>query len=335
MKKGIVCLALLFLSNSAFAYQQQWFTSYEEKDNKISFTCTKECALILGAKESNNLVQVSWVQWSWQIIVWVIAAGNQIFPIKILPSQTSFQVLVESVNGQVLPAQAPVALIFQWNMNMQWWTISLANAGRMTKFGQWWDEFWTFDTFRPYTINLLKGPMAWGRSANNIFFYIFLLGAIFIFIKHGKKRRNIKKYIFMLWLIVWVMYDIRMWAEMIWYYHHDYVHYISPTSDAKTYRDRGDFYRFVEFTKREVDNQWLSTWDVISFKSDIPWPFPWSMSYFLYPYTVTYNYTGDTKATAVYLSSSFVLSGDAAVLSWVVQTGTIKQFSKNAFIFFK
>lgn len=55
-----------------------------------------------------------------------------------------------------------------------------------------WDEFWTFDSFRPYSINLLYGPRVGGTSVNGTFFLLFILFsaivAFVLFLRGNKKQ---------------------------------------------------------------------------------------------------------------------------------------------------
>jgi len=201
------------------------------------------------------------------------------------------------------------------------------------KISMGWKDFWTFDTYKPYTINLLKWPMVLGESANYIFYWIFIIWAIVILIKFWRKSEKCKKWLLILWISLWIIYDLRMWLEFIWYYRNDYNTYISKPKYEKIYRDRGDFYAFVDFAKDNLKD--LKQWQEISFYTDNTRPFPWSMIYFLYPYNILVN-KNSNKYYIIYWYSNFQLSWEKLVLSWEnIWDWKLIKFKDYAFIFIK
>lgn len=341
MKFKRLLLLLVFAVFPSFAaYQQQGFDQFQELDGNMNFTCTWQCLALIGPLAGSDYAMLKWAfQWN-GVVGYGFLVGQQIAPGE------NFQVNgAASVDQKFsfsalpffsqIPAEAQLILVVQWNIT--WVQISL-QPGLMDfyqKIGQWWKSFWTFDTFKPYTINLLYWPMISGKNANALFYRIFLLIviAVFAFTKYSFQKKLL--YVLLWGLSLWLIYDVRMWLESINNYHNDYTTYISQSWYQKTYRERGDFYSFVDFTKDTLSQLWISDTEQIIFYTDNAWPFPGSMKYFLYPYDVQVN-SGKSNCYVVYGSQFAVKNNDHLLYSWVdIWSWTFYNFSPNAFIFVK
>jgi hypothetical protein len=143
-------------------------------------------------------------------------------------------------------------------------SITLRNYSTWEKATEAWNAFWTFDQFRPYSINFLWGPLftfnaisraklfdhlpPFGISADRLFYMVIglgiVLGALCVVLMKDKKKakRRAAAIILGTFAVVWVIFDVRMGAEILSYAFHDYNTYIAPEENAKTFRTHGSFY---------------------------------------------------------------------------------------------
>jgi len=339
MKFKRFLLLLVFAAFPTFAYQQEGFSQYQVLDGNMNFTCTGQCIASIGplaGKDSislNGSVQGNWMIWYGFIVGQQIILGDTIQINRQTTIHQQFLFTKLPFYSQI-PAWSQVVFIVQgtiiWNQfGLEIWAMNFYQ-----KIWQWWKDFRIFDTFKPYTINLLHWPMVWGKNANNIFYILFILFiiGILVFIKWPKKKLL---YMLLWWFSLRIIYDVRMWLEMMNYYKYDYQTYISQSWYQKTYRDRGDFYSFVDFTTDTLSKLWLPKFEVISFYTDNAWPFPGSMKYFLYPYDVQVN-SGQNNYFVVYGYQNVIRTTSTLMLSGVdLWSWTFYEFSSTAFIFVK
>ncbi|MBI3331915.1 hypothetical protein HYZ99_03060 [Candidatus Peregrinibacteria bacterium] len=194
--------------------------------------------------------------------------------------------------GIVFPPHAEVTIqriaFFRWNLFEKTWEAV--------------KSFWTLDTFRPYTINFLWGPVLTfnpisrerlfrsippvGWSVNRILYVtMILIGLACMFWHMRQKRRGVREAlrrpltIFLLSLAgLWLFYDLRMGLETIAYYVRDYRTYVAADADERTFRDRGYFYDFVDQVLPHVQGR-----KRYIFLSPFRWPYLGAVRYLTYP----------------------------------------------------
>lgn len=128
------------------------------------------------------------------------------------------------------------------------------------RFGERWKSFWTFDTFRPYSINFLWGPLVAGNTPSRMqlyetlppvapsvmrYFYVFLgIVAAAALIASVKKPMREKAFGWFLaaFMLLWILFDIRMGAEILSYAVHDVQTYVLPPPAEKRLRNFQDIY---------------------------------------------------------------------------------------------
>lgn len=155
--------------------------------------------------------------------------------------------------GFKLPAGATI--LFQ--------SLALTETHDSDRLGLWWQSFWTFDAISMRTINFLWGPRlassqasldtmyqtepAGGWTANWLFYGAALMGGIAggWLLWNGKRALGITV---ILWTLggVWLVYDVRMSAELLhnaWVEHAQWV--VAP-DDKRTLRDSDDAFRVLE-----------------------------------------------------------------------------------------
>lgn len=330
----------LFLNIANLEFFNQWFKNFSENDSYINFVCEKQCIAILWDLENNDKISLSWkIDWKWILWYWFLIWE------KIYPWET-FQITWNTELNQdfnfskiqffsQIPKDSKIVLILDWALNWKKVKLSLLSIWWFEKLSVWWNDFWTFDTFKPYSINLLNWPRIFWESANSIFYWIFILWSIIILFIFWFKIKKANKKIFILWLTLFVLYDIRMSLEMNNYYINDYNTYISKPKYEKNYRDRWDFYSFVDFTKNNLDKLWIKKYDKVSFYTDNTWPFPWSMKYFLYPYNVELNKESKKYYIFYWYSKIKMEWNNLSIENNNLWAWKIVKFNDNAFIFIK
>jgi len=167
-----------------------------------------------------------------------------------------------------------------------------------------WKSFWTFDSFSPFSINIFLGPVImpdteaiarhadwwyYGTSVNAYFMVglaLFGMGLLFWAARKSQKeglqwlvvRKTILKRYFLIILLVWMFYDLRMGAEYIRNVAKDYREYIAADPSERTFRDHDRFYDFVAFVQDLVADR--SQYEVFLSSE---WPYFGSLRYYTYP----------------------------------------------------
>jgi len=129
-----------------------------------------------------------------------------------------------------------------------------------------WASFWTFDEFRAYSINFLWGPLlgfdpvaleelydhlpptAW--SVTRIFYALLgicaLIGVVFSLFDRKNGRHILLWSVFGTLGICWLLFDMRMGAELMSYAVTDYKTFVQPPDEDKMFRTHGNFYTLAE-----------------------------------------------------------------------------------------
>lgn len=339
MKKIILTFWILLFPFFVFSYQQQGFSQYQENLWSMDFVCESQCLTLIWEKDAYDWLDINW-QIDGQWILWYgFLVEQQIIPWEILQINGSTNInqnfiFSQSPYFQQIPNWSQIMLIVEGNIR---WTLnpelSFQSFWEKTQMG--WKDFWTFDTFKPYTINLLRWPMIFNKSANWILYVIFIIFSLIILFFIKKPLNKKLKYIWLWLLSLLLIYELRMWLEMMNYYKNDYNTYISQSWYEKVYRDRGDFYSFVDFSTNTLSKMELPKFQSISFYTDNTWPFPGSMKYFLYPYDIEVN-LHQSNYFIVYWYQNFERTWSTLILSGInLWAWTFYDFSPSAFIFVK
>lgn len=339
MKKFLLLIFSFFIFTSEIYcdYQSQWFDSYSQSEDNLKFKCSKQCFILVDQKLTNNYIEFNWnITWKWMIGYWFLN-WQQIVPWEFVnfENNTVFNsqklLFTKLPFYSQLPPDIQIMLIIDWNISTDWFSFSLWKTGLFENIWNSVSSFWSFDTFKPYTINLLYWPMTGWANANNFFYFIFFISLFWLFFIEKKK-----KYLLIISLTLIIFYDIRMTLEFYWYFKNDYSTYISKTDNEKNYRDRGDFYSFLDFVTNKLKEQWLNQDNRISFFTDNTRPFPWLSEYLLYPYKVDLNKMSSNRVFVFYWYSKVKVEDDNIYLDWVkLWSWKIVDFSNNWFIFIK
>lgn len=151
--------------------------------------------------------------------------------------------------------------------------IRMSHAGAMDRIVEGFRSFWTFDEYRPYSINFLWGPLLTYNSANReslfenlpprgrsavILFYLVLAVAALVLTAHrlatARKGQQVALF-FLIFLGLWIMFDMRMGAETLSYAYTDYQSYIRKPRHERMLRTFLDFNGAAEAVLEEVKDE--------------------------------------------------------------------------------
>ena len=242
--------------------------------------------------------------------------------------------------GIILPPHTTVLL---HNITLKKWNI-------VEKLWSGLVSFWTFDGYRPYTINFLWGPQFEPiPSAHGLMYFsqpplttswtfiidvLILLsigGILLLAPKHGDRRAWIARRIFIVFTCFWLLLDLRMGTEFLSWVSHDVTSYTMKSSDDRTFRDRDKFYDFADFVKPLVTDRT----DYI-FLATYPWPYLGNMRYLTYPALPGISFERD-DTWVIYMRPDIRISQDMYLLAdgvKVVGPGTVLGvFDDSSFVY--
>jgi len=175
-------------------------------------------------------------------------------------------------------------------------SIDFIDWGLFENIGYAWKTFWKFDKYRAYSINFMWGPLftynqfayeqLWfnspprSDSVNRLFYAILIFGLIIVVVQWWKKKAFQKavRGFFILFLCLWMIFDLRMGLEYFSYLLHDYVTYISVPPTQQAFRERGSFYALMQGIKPHIQER-----ERYIFFAPIPYPFSGLIRYYTYP----------------------------------------------------
>jgi hypothetical protein len=249
MKKYLLGLAMLasFLPASLLAYQNQGFESWSEQGG-INFSCKTQCLIDLGMKGTNNLFQISGVEWNGTIIVGNISNG-QLIPIASSPVKNGrAKLFVDSYGGQDLPEQLPLVMIIDGNMTATNGSISSMKANGIDKIKIGWNSFWTNEGQTFYGINLRYGAKRGDTSVVVIWYWIFFLGLIVLYFRNKLNMKNTLYLGVSLFLIIAIRNQIDYSNTTL----DNLKSYTFAEEWKKTYGNLGDFYEFITQSREAI-----------------------------------------------------------------------------------
>lgn len=272
----------------SFAYQQQWFSQYQEWLDWISFACQSQCAIMLWQKDKIEYLSLDWTV-NWNGVVWYgFFAWDQISLLNqyevVLSSQIS-----ESMNFvdykqyfASIPWNTDLILLVNGNLN---WKLKI-DAGKFSfgqKFRQGWKDFWNMETFTPYSINLRYWVTLLWTSIVKYGYILFIIAAVLVLIFKKWKKEQKFRMIFYVWL--WMFLFI--WIRNVITYTSILNQWLSWFKGDKTYFDLWDYIAFTDKIRTELklDSKEISKDDCkIYIDSFQDWPFAWHWeSFFLRP----------------------------------------------------
>lgn len=315
-------LALFLFPFWTFAqFETQWFTQYTPSPTWAYFECEEMCFIVLGKA------------WWDTMDLKLRLSGNGIAGYgHIIDNQIhwAWSMNIDAENFFISPPWSlwfdpnflkkkpfPLVLIFQWKIKGDLLSVSFKNT-----------SFWDEDPFKPFTINLLYGPRIGPNNVNSIFYIVFLFWAIMIYVISRNKNRWL--YVLIFGLSLWCIYDIRMSKEVLLNYTQD----ISAVFWWQEFRDRDDFYRFIDFAHKNLEKNNIKEFTKISsYSNTFYWYVPSSLKYFLYPYHIVQNKPSDIIIS--YRAPHFSINSQGIYNSGIfLGTGTMESFSPDSFIFY-
>lgn len=253
-KLSLILLSLVstLLPILAFAYQNQWFDSYTENGNSITFSCSNQCVLILGEKSKNDMIKISGLKGDGDAVAGVMGT-NQFYPITNKKASENPSFIVNSLNGQAIPSNAPVALVFQGKVSATNASILFTQSNIVDKIGQIRSDFRANEPMTFYSINLRYGVKLLGTPIVVIWYWVFFLGLIILYVK---KRFNVKNTLYLalsIFMIIAIKNLIATSAITI----DGLQTYSFANSGSKVYANLGDNYEFMSLARKamKIDDQ--------------------------------------------------------------------------------
>lgn len=170
--------------------------------------------------------------------------------------------------------------------------------------------FWTFDTYRPYSINFLWGPLLAFNGFERVDLYqvlpppqvsaTFALYGLVIFsllglagfakwrVPVGTRKSWVSKRGIILVFCAWLLMDFRMGMEFLSWVRQDYRTYMNASGSERVFRERDRFYDFAAFVRPLVADR-----PTYVFFGEQEWPYLGNMRYLTYPSIPGIDYTED------------------------------------------
>jgi hypothetical protein len=197
----------------------------------------------------------------------------------------------------------------QWNWRSEQFAIAFPAGSEVVieeiQFRYWpfyeraierWKSFWTFDSFRPYSINFLWGPLLAGNSPQRTtlfdtlppsapsvtrYFYVVLaIVAVASIIAGRKQWRRDKAIGWFLgtFVLLWLIFDVRMGAEILSYAANDVKTYVFAEQDDRQLRNFQFIHATVERMVPELQKH--ATFAMVTPQGEVYFPI---LRYYAYP----------------------------------------------------
>jgi hypothetical protein len=259
------------------AYQNQWFTTFQEQWTSLSFQCDKQCFVLLWALGSNEIVKIKWTtQWSGKIGRWFLL-GQQIYPGDIVTAWWTVDLqsilYAHQLYRQIPKDQAQIVLLVDGVVKADAVNVEFGKMFFGEKLWAMRREFWTNEPLRPYSINLRYGIKLWWIPLIQIGYWLFGIGVCLIFLFGEKKKRFHTVFLFwMTLLLVLSLRNLLNWTDwtITWM-----KSYVSAEESQKTFFDLGDYPMFVKKMREtlDLDNQFGKISCTVFFDAVQEWPF--------------------------------------------------------------
>lgn len=261
----------------SFAYQQQWFSQYQEWADWISFDCQNQCVIALWQKDKIDYLDLDWtVKWNWVIGYWFfiwdqISLLNQYDVVVSSNINDSMNFVEYKQYFSSIPWNTDLILLVNGNLN---WNIKL-DSGKFSfgeKLSQWWNDFRKMETYTPYSINLRYWVTLIWTSIIKYGYILFIIVSIRALIfKKWKKEKKFKT-IFYVWL--WMFLFI--WIRNVITFTSILNQWLSWFKEDKTYFDLWDYIAFTDEIREELkldSNNFTKDDCKIYINSFQEWPF--------------------------------------------------------------
>lgn len=283
--KKLLLTLLLFLgfypSFSSANFETQWFTSFKEANWKIDFSCEKQCFIVIGEKQNNNILNIKWnIFWTWSIWYWFINS-TQIIPGEFwnFPSgniDNSFLFTKLQYYSQ-LPDNIPVVLVFNWVFQSKNLSATLSKAAFFDDLISGFSEALEYKEFSPRTINFLEWPMWNWKYINQVFFLFIVILLVISFVLYYFTDKNKKNYIytwFWILLFFWLFFDFFNTVNQI----NMFKDFSSSEKIIDNWRlaKNSDFYEFIDFIKKNTESREKGFFVA-------PYPFNLEWKFHIYP----------------------------------------------------
>ena len=271
--KKILILWLLLFPVFGFAYQQQWFSQFQENFWSTDFLCESQCFAIMWATDEYDMLNIDgqingqWILGYW-FLVW-----QQVVPWEII--QINWNVTINQKfifsKSQVfsqIPKNSQIVLIMEGGLKGKidpkldflslWEKISIA-----------WKDFWEMETLTPYSINLRYWVKILWTSILQYWYRIFILIAayILIFSKWHKQQKYQK--IFFCGIGIFLFIGIRNFITYTWIVDQWIKNFSQQTADNKTFFDLGDYIALTDKIRKQLhldDKNKICTIKIYSFQ---------------------------------------------------------------------
>jgi hypothetical protein len=303
--------------------EQQWMTNANinmtQTEDGLRFVTESEEAAIRKNLKETHAIDVLYITYTspktFEMKVAWIPSGSEeggiyLFPILFAKSDTPVRagVDVSSINKWDRTPQS-IGLSFLPGTDVTIQSIEAVAFNPAEKFLELLKGFWTFDVYRPSSVNFVWGPRLVlnpvarvnmylmqppsNHSFNSVFYVVAAVGLLLVWWKGKTKRWQKRKALLTCSLLIgslWVLYDMRMGSEFLHYLYSDYSSYYSKELGVRTFRERLFFNDFAEAIAPIVADR-----TSYIFLAEDDWPYTGLMKYITYPSTPTHPYGGNAN----------------------------------------
>ncbi len=264
MKIKRLVLLLFFAAFPSFAaYQQQWFTQFQELDGNMDFVCNSQCFALIGPMGSSDYFTLRWTLEGIGVVGYGFVVGQQIIPgetIQINWMSTSDQQFSFSKSPYFsqVPKDAQLVVMVQGVITGSHVSVTIWALSSFEKFWNGFRQALEYKEYNPRTINFLEWPMWNWKYINQAFFrwIIFFLGIALLSYRFSTSRKNKQNALwFGVGVIVffWIFFDFFSTNNQVKLYNQT----VSTTNIMENGRvgKTSDFYQFLDFIKTKVPDK--------------------------------------------------------------------------------
>lgn len=323
----MMSVAGLSIASTYAQFQNQWFSTYVTKpDWAVSFSCPKQCVVLLW-DTMEDIIQVQWeIQWNGNI--WYgYMVNNAVYPAWAVKTQSSqweyvWNITTSPLHKQLINSDAKLALLFDWPITSAWITITQRNKLLWEK----WTQFWSPDWIAPFSINLRYWPSRWSWAWPKLAFVLLILSIIIYLISQKHTTDTIKKWVLYMSICIMIAWWFRLLLDHIKWVNH-WLKEFSAVENGRFF----DLDDYITVTKKirnvlELDNieKWRGKTCTIYAKSLQEWPYNVHRNFVYFrPCTIVPSIT-DAEYTIFYKSEPTVMTNQTVLL-----TGDSFIFLKN------
>lgn len=246
----IICL--ICVNWFSFAYQQEWFSKYQESENWVFFECEKVCFIVLWERGKADVLYVDWaVTWSGTFMIFSTNwnKNSLIYGDKLSYNLNSYLVL-PNYKKTLYSVPKDAKLLIQVNWNMKWNLkidkISYSFSQNVSSIRK---DFWTMEPFYQYGTNMKYWVSIRWNVITKYWYVIFALSLLLILIFVRWKMTKKFRIIFYVW--IWLV--LLIWIRNAVTYTYNLNQWLSWFKDNKEFFDMGDFIPFIEQVRDEIN----------------------------------------------------------------------------------